>query len=320
MRWKKVYVKRRAEVEVWMLRKSSTGNLNSLSYKDCLPRAVQVLLNLQNVSCVVFCNMLQLWGGIWSLLLPYMQTSDWQRWSPLSLCEVWDLQVRFINGQEYTIVNLHYLSSPLWHFQHHHSNFLDYYVYETLFQQGLNKTRHFNVRFDYYSIPIWIQSLDAVHGDFHLRLIFTPPCLGYTALSGSEIFNRQEIMDFVHQWLLKRFIINEFQPNNSTLFSPHLHKLPQKWLSWKITLTKKALYWSYFRINGHRSYHCNICGVCLDKKLLGNHSCREGSAHDPCVLCSQVSYQAWRFFLTSYCSQCLKWITNSKIARDRLTT
>ena len=55
-------------------------------------------------------------------------------------------------------------------------------------------------------------------------------------------------------------------------------------LNYKVTL--------YFlfqcRIHGDRSFHCEICGVCLDVQLRGNHKCREGSAHDECCICLEV--------------------------------
>ena len=45
---------------------------------------------------------------------------------------------------------------------------------------------------------------------------------------------------------------------------------------------------SYFRIHKHRSFHCDICGVCLDVQLRDNHKCRAGSAHDECCICLEV--------------------------------
>ena len=42
------------------------------------------------------------------------------------------------------------------------------------------------------------------------------------------------------------------------------------------------------RIHGDRSFHCDVCGVCLDVQLRGNHKCREGSAHDECCICLEV--------------------------------
>ena len=42
------------------------------------------------------------------------------------------------------------------------------------------------------------------------------------------------------------------------------------------------------RVHGNRSFHCDMCGVCLDVNLRGNHKCREGSAHDECCVCSEV--------------------------------
>ena len=45
----------------------------------------------------------------------------------------------------------------------------------------------------------------------------------------------------------------------------------------------------FFRVHEDRSFHCDVCGVCLDVKLLENHICRPGSAHDQCCICFEVS-------------------------------
>ena len=42
------------------------------------------------------------------------------------------------------------------------------------------------------------------------------------------------------------------------------------------------------RTNGNRSFHCDVCGICMDLERLGNHICREGSGHDECCICLQV--------------------------------
>ena len=34
----------------------------------------------------------------------------------------------------------------------------------------------------------------------------------------------------------------------------------------------------FTRMQGNRSFHCDVCGVCLDISLRGNHKCREGSS------------------------------------------
>ena len=44
----------------------------------------------------------------------------------------------------------------------------------------------------------------------------------------------------------------------------------------------------FFRIHGDRSFHCDVCGVCLDVQLKGNHKCRPDSAHDNCGICFEV--------------------------------
>jgi hypothetical protein len=68
---------------------------------------------------------------------------------------------------------------------------------------------------------------------------------------------------------------------------------------WEIKVANILLYNLYLvrmielrlfsRIHGDRSFHCDICGVCLDVQLRGNHKCRPDSAHDECFICSEVN-------------------------------
>ena len=50
--------------------------------------------------------------------------------------------------------------------------------------------------------------------------------------------------------------------------------------------------WWYFRFRFNifkdRSFHCNVCNVCLDTRLEGRHSSRENSGHDEHYLCLEV--------------------------------
>lgn len=48
----------------------------------------------------------------------------------------------------------------------------------------------------------------------------------------------------------------------------------------------------YFRIHGDRSFHCDVCGVCMDVQHQGNHECREGLAYDECCVCLEVGKTA----------------------------
>ena len=43
------------------------------------------------------------------------------------------------------------------------------------------------------------------------------------------------------------------------------------------------------RIHKDKSFHCEVCNVCLDKRLEGKHKCRENSGHDECCICLEVS-------------------------------
>ena len=44
------------------------------------------------------------------------------------------------------------------------------------------------------------------------------------------------------------------------------------------------------RIHKDKSFHCEVCNVCLDKRLEGNHKCRPDSGHDECCICLEVSF------------------------------
>ena len=49
------------------------------------------------------------------------------------------------------------------------------------------------------------------------------------------------------------------------------------------------------RIHSDRSFHCDVCNVCLDKRLEGKHKCRPDSGHDECCICLEVnSFYLWR--------------------------
>ena len=46
---------------------------------------------------------------------------------------------------------------------------------------------------------------------------------------------------------------------------------------------------SCLRIHKDKSFHCEVCNVCLDKRLEGKHKCRPDSGHDECCICLEVS-------------------------------
>ena len=50
------------------------------------------------------------------------------------------------------------------------------------------------------------------------------------------------------------------------------------------------------RIHKDKSFHCDVCNVCLDKRLEGKHKCRPDSGHDECCICLEVSED--RLFFT----------------------
>ena len=42
-------------------------------------------------------------------------------------------------------------------------------------------------------------------------------------------------------------------------------------------------------IHKDKSFHCDVCNVCLDKRLEGKHKCRPNSGHEECCICLEVS-------------------------------
>lgn len=47
---------------------------------------------------------------------------------------------------------------------------------------------------------------------------------------------------------------------------------------------------SSLRIHKDKSFHCEVCNVCLDKRLEGKHKCRPDSGHDECCICLEVRW------------------------------
>ena len=49
-----------------------------------------------------------------------------------------------------------------------------------------------------------------------------------------------------------------------------------------------ALFCLSFRIHKDKSFHRDVCNVCLDKQLGGNHKCRPDSSRDEFCICLEV--------------------------------
>ena len=52
----------------------------------------------------------------------------------------------------------------------------------------------------------------------------------------------------------------------------------------------------FFSIYKDRSFHCDVCNVCLDKRLEGKHKCRPNSGHDECCICLEVTIDHILYF------------------------
>ena len=67
----------------------------------------------------------------------------------------------------------------------------------------------------------------------------------------------------------------------------------QKVPLWRIYWRTFKMYFYCFlslRIHQDKSFHCEVCNVCLDKRLEGNHKCRPDSGHDECCICLEVRF------------------------------
>ena len=64
----------------------------------------------------------------------------------------------------------------------------------------------------------------------------------------------------------------------------------------KIHQSFRRSFWFFVlnSIHKDKSYHCDVCNVCLDKRLEGKHKCRPDSGHDECCICLEVRIE-WLF-------------------------
>ena len=60
--------------------------------------------------------------------------------------------------------------------------------------------------------------------------------------------------------------------------------------SWRkcISLSESFMFFVLNSIHKDKSFHCDVCNVCLDKRLEGKHKCRPDSGHDECCICLEV--------------------------------
>ena len=66
------------------------------------------------------------------------------------------------------------------------------------------------------------------------------------------------------------------------------------------------------RIHQDKSFHCEVCNVCLDKRLEGNHKCRPDSGHDECCICLEVSVNEIAWENSGDISRCY-WLLSTEI-------
>ena len=68
-----------------------------------------------------------------------------------------------------------------------------------------------------------------------------------------------------------------------------LEKHPPAWnnVSDVITLSfnLKKLFFSFDK---DTSIHCDVCNICMEKRLEGKHPCRPDSGHEVCPICREV--------------------------------
>ena len=59
-----------------------------------------------------------------------------------------------------------------------------------------------------------------------------------------------------------------------------------------VKLKKIYQYFTFFVFNStqkDKSFHCDVCNACLDKRLEEKHKCRLNFARDECCVCLEVS-------------------------------
>ena len=57
----------------------------------------------------------------------------------------------------------------------------------------------------------------------------------------------------------------------------------------RTNIYKSFMFFVLNSIHKDKSFHCDVCNVCLDKRLEGKHKCRPDSGHDECCICLEVS-------------------------------
>ena len=71
--------------------------------------------------------------------------------------------------------------------------------------------------------------------------------------------------------------------------------LCKRFVCLKLTnIYKSFMFFVLNSIHKDKSFHCDVCNVCLDKRLEGKHKCRPDSGHDECCICLEVS-EDWQF-------------------------
>ena len=60
------------------------------------------------------------------------------------------------------------------------------------------------------------------------------------------------------------------------------------------------------RIHKDKSFHWEVCNVCLDKRLENNHKCRPDSGYDECCICLEVCLTIWNYSLCACTTEKLK--------------
>ena len=63
----------------------------------------------------------------------------------------------------------------------------------------------------------------------------------------------------------------------------HLHKGEEN-----LSIFQNLFFFVLNSIHKDKSFHCDVCNVCLDKRLEGKHKCRPDSGHDECCICLEV--------------------------------
>ncbi|XP_020630412.1 RING finger and CHY zinc finger domain-containing protein 1-like [Orbicella faveolata] len=68
----------------------------------------------------------------------------------------------------------------------------------------------------------------------------------------------------------------------------------------RVSMINYVMFCIPLRIHKDKSFHCEVCNVCLDKRLEGKHKCRADSGHDECCICLEDAFSGCQILPCSH--------------------